>query len=443
VNPRPNLIYLHSHDTGRRIAPYGYALPTPNLQRLAAQAVLFRKAFSAAPTCSPSRAALLTGQWAHSSGMLGLQHRGFALADPRQHLCWTLRAAGYSTTLLGINHVTADAAEAGYEQVLPAATLAAPDIAGAAETFLCAAPREPFFFDIGFVETHREEFGPRDPSDDPRTMLPPPGLADVPQTREDFATFASAVRRLDAGAGRVLDALAQGGLDRRTLVLCTTDHGISFPRHKCTLFDTGIEVMLLMRGPATAALPGGFTAGLTCEALLSQIDVYPTLCEYLDLPPPPWLQGHSFLPVLRGEREEIRQELFAEVTYHAAYEPKRAIRTRRHKLIRRFGQRRRPVLCNTDDGPSKGLWIQQGWAQHELPATALYDLLFDPMEQNNLADAASHAPIRLDLEARLAGWMESTQDLLLNGPVAPPPDALLSDPDDLSPKDVIRRRSSR
>jgi arylsulfatase A-like enzyme len=375
--------------------------------------------------------------------MLGLQHRGFALADPRQHLCWTMRAGGYSTTLVGINHVTADAGSAGYERVLPAATLGAPDIARAAETFLRETPREPFFLDVGFVEAHREEFRPRDSADDPRTTLAPAGLPDAPETREDFATFASAVRLLDAGAGRVLDALGEGGRDQRTLVLCTTDHGISFPRHKCTLFDTGIEVMLLMRGPATAALPGGLRAGQTCDALVSQIDLYPTLCEYLGFSPPPWLQGHSMLPVLRGEADEIRQELFAEVTYHAAYEPKRAIRTRRHKLIRRFGQRRRPVLCNTDDGPSKSLWIQHGFAQDELPTTALYDLMFDPLEQNNLAEDASHAQIRADLEARLAGWMESTQDPLLNGPVPAPAGALVSDPDDVSPKDVTRRQAGR
>ena len=60
---KPNIIYLHSHDSGRYLQPFGHAVPTPNLQRLAGEGVLFRRAFSAAPTCSPSRSALLTGQW--------------------------------------------------------------------------------------------------------------------------------------------------------------------------------------------------------------------------------------------------------------------------------------------------------------------------------------------------------------------------------------------
>lgn len=80
----PNILYLHSHDTGRAIQPYGAPVATPRLQQLADQGILFRQAFCAAPTCSPSRAALVTGQSAHSSGILGLAHRGFALHDYRQ-----------------------------------------------------------------------------------------------------------------------------------------------------------------------------------------------------------------------------------------------------------------------------------------------------------------------------------------------------------------------
>src|SRR5947209_16770572 len=83
---RPNILYLHSHDTGRYLQPYGHAVPAPNLQRLAESGVVFRQAFNAAPTCSPSRASLLTGMCPHNNGMLGLAHRGFALNDYGQHM---------------------------------------------------------------------------------------------------------------------------------------------------------------------------------------------------------------------------------------------------------------------------------------------------------------------------------------------------------------------
>src|SRR5215216_2130018 len=114
-----NVLYLHSHDTGRYLQPYGHACETPNLQRLAEEGVLFRNAFSAAPTCSPSRAALLTGQSPHSAGMLGLAHRGFRLRDPSQHIAHVLTNHGFATTLIGMQHVTdGDPRETGYAEVL-------------------------------------------------------------------------------------------------------------------------------------------------------------------------------------------------------------------------------------------------------------------------------------------------------------------------------------
>src|SRR5215471_17617747 len=75
---RPNILYIHSHDTGRYIQPYGHAVATPHLQRLAEEGVLFRRNFCANPTCSPSRAALLTGCYPHENGMTGLAHRGWS-----------------------------------------------------------------------------------------------------------------------------------------------------------------------------------------------------------------------------------------------------------------------------------------------------------------------------------------------------------------------------
>ena len=97
---RPNVLYLHSHDTGRYVQPYGYPVPTPNIQHMADQGVLFRQAFCAAPVCSGSRAALLTGQCTHATGMLGLAHRGYRLYHPERHIVNVLRDAGYWTGLV-------------------------------------------------------------------------------------------------------------------------------------------------------------------------------------------------------------------------------------------------------------------------------------------------------------------------------------------------------
>lgn len=433
---RPNILYLHSHDTGRYVQPYGHAVSTPHLQRLAEEGVLFRRAFCAAPTCSPSRAALLTGQCAHSSGMLGLAHLGFALHDARQHLLHTLRdAAGYQAVLVGIQHLerqsgdeVRDGTALGYDRVIPRGE----DNAAQAAEFLRGAPADqPFFLDVGFFETHRYGkqggvFNPAGRQGDGRSCLPPAPLPDAPQVRQDVADYRVAAARLDAKVGVILDALDETGLAANTLVVCTTDHGPPFPGMKCNLTDHGIGVMLLVRGP------GGFTGGRAIDALVSHVDVFPTVCDLLAIPPPAWLQGRSLLPLVRGEVDEVNEAVFAEVSYHAAYEPQRAVRTRRWKYIRRFGDRRRPVLANCDGGPSKDLWLAHGWRERPVDEEQLHDLVFDPHEADNRAADPALAPVLAELRGRLAGWMEATADPLLRGPVPPPPGARVRDPDGLS-----------
>jgi len=201
----PNIVLVHSHDTGRFVQPYGHPVPTPNIQRLADQGLLFRQAFAASPTCSPSRAALLTGRWPHCNGMLGLAHRGFALDEPRHHLLHTLRDAGYWTAMVGEQHVSADPDDLGYDRVADADTSHAKDVAPAAVGLLRDRPRQPFFLSVGFFETHRDYFEPTSVRD-ALYSLPPAHLPDTPETRRDIAAYKASARALDQGVGTVLDA---------------------------------------------------------------------------------------------------------------------------------------------------------------------------------------------------------------------------------------------
>ena len=91
------------------------------------------------------------------------------------------------------------------------------------------------------------------------------------------------------------------------------------------------------------------------------------------------------MPLVRGERAQIHDEIFTEMTYHAAYQPQRAIRTERWKYIRRFEDDPRPVLANCDDSASKDLLVEHGWARRSCDAEELYDLVFDPNEGRNVA----------------------------------------------------------
>lgn len=418
--PRLNILYLHAHDAGRHVQPYGFAAPTPHLQKLAESGMLFRQAFCANPTCSPSRACLMTGQYAHTNGMLGLAHRGFRLNDYNHTLVHYLRENGWHTALAGMQHIAAkpaaDAADIGYGETMPTSKTPGDSlgITEAAEAFLARNHQTPFFLDVGYFPPHRdgkEGFPKVLPAPDPNYVCPPPHLPDNAATRRDYAEYLASVATFDAMAGRVLAALKANGLEESTLVVCTTDHGIAFPGMKCSLTDRGTGVMLILRGP------GGFSGGKVSDQLVSQIDLFPTLCDTLGLAVPEWVQGVSALPLAENPDTPVRDEVFGEVNFHAAYEPMRSIRTREWKFIRRFHNHREPIFPNCDNGPSKTHWYQSGWKERELPGTELYDLTFDPGEQCNLAADPRHADTAAALDARLRTWMEETADPILDGPL--------------------------
>jgi len=229
-----------------------------------------------------------------------------------------------------------------------------------------------------------------------------------------MADFKTSARTFDWGVGTVLAALDAAGLADNTLVICTTDHGIAFPLMKCNLTDHGIGVFLIMRGP------GGFAAGKVIDAMISQIDVLPTVAEVIGIDRPAWWQGRSMMPLIRGEAAEIRDELFAEVTYHAAYEPQRCVRTRRWKYIRRFDERSRPVLVNCDSSPTRDAFLAAGWKDRPVAREQLYDLFYDPHESCNLAADPAHPEVVREMAPRLDRWMHETDDPLLAGPVPKP-----------------------
>jgi N-sulfoglucosamine sulfohydrolase len=429
VNP-PNILYIHSHDTGRYVQPYGFQVPTPNIQMLADQGVLFREAFCAAPTCSGSRASLLTGLYCHNNGMLGLAHRGWKLYDYGQHWVHALRPVGYHSTLIGEQHISIDPGVIGYDVVVPVDSNHASYVAPLTIEALRDAPSEPWFMSVGFFETHRDFSAPTSVRDTLYSQ-PPPNLPDVVATRRDMASFKASARSLDQGIGAVLHALHDFDLVDNTLVLCTTDHGIAFPGAKATLFDRGTGVLMIMRGP-------GFTGGKVVDAPVSHLDVYPTLCELAGAEPPQWLQGTSLMPLVRGEVASLHDAIFTETTYHAAYQAHRAVRTDRWKYIRRFDDYEHPVLANCDDSDTKDLLVEAGWGELVVPEEQLYDLVTDPQEGRNLVGDPRQADVLAEMRGRLEAWMSETEDPLLDGPVEPPPGAVVNEQWQRSADDPVR-----
>jgi arylsulfatase A-like enzyme len=433
---RPNILILHAHDCGRSIQPYGWPVATPNMQRFAQEGVLFRKAFSVAPTCGPSRAAMLTGEYPHQCGMFGLPGGdGWALKDPSHHLVHVLNAAGYLTALAGVQHEVnhADLSPLGYQRLLdtrPQKGEFYPETLDRVEEFLQEPRDRPFFLSVGFDEPHRNNI-PRpeigvgadserfsktryyDPAKlDWRYTAPPPWLPDLPELRRDTESLNEGVRILDAYVGRVLAMLRHRNLEENTLVVLTTDHGIEFTGGKKTLRDQGTGVFLMIRGP------GGFAGGKVVESLVSHLDVMPTILAAIRHPRPDWLQGYDLAPLAANPSLAIRDAIFTEQTYHGPMEALRAIRTERYKLVLHHdpvGYRMR------HDGPTGPL--MEGFGAYDRPTghEELFDLYLDPMEAANRACDPTLKTVKADLMDKIQRWMRETGDCFPSGQFPPIP----------------------
>ncbi|MCH4887614.1 sulfatase [Acidaminobacter sp. JC074] len=426
-----NVIYIHTHDTGRYIQPYGEPVETPNLMRFAESATLFRNAHCVGPTCSPSRSGLLTGMSPHNNGMLGLAHRGFQLDDYEKHLANFLKRNGYKTALSGIQHVAPDEGMIGYDHILGCSDKSVSkndrDMmnAKAACDFIKSEHDKPFFLSFGMWNTHRK-FPEQDKYNPDYVKVPHP-IMDTKENREDMARFLSSAHFMDTCFGQVYQAIEEAGLRDRTILIFTTDHGIAFPHMKCNLTDTGTGVSLIMD------FPSNHLKGRATDALVSHIDLYPTICELLEVDKPEWLQGKSMLPIFSKD-EAINEFVYSEVSYHAAYEPKRAIRSNRYKLIRHYDIHKKPVPSNIDNCPSKDQLVESGYLEYTVSRERLYDLYIDPLERVNLIDDASYQGIYESLLDNLTFWQVQTDDPILLGQVAKPDGAIVNRLDCISPE---------
>jgi arylsulfatase A-like enzyme len=350
--------------------------------------------------------------------MLGLAHApyGWRLAPQVQHTAAILAELGYATALVGMQHLTERGAarELGYATVRPVAP--AYEEAETAIGLLRELSRQeaPFYLEVGFEEPHRPyDFGGAQP-DVSQGVGVPGYLPDVPEARSDFAAFQGAIRQMDTAVGRILAAMDELGIGATTCVVFVTDHGAAMPRAKCTLYDPGIEIALLCRWPS-----GGWSGGRVITEQVSNVDVTPTLLDALDVPLPPSIQGRSLRPVLQRRSDHVRGEIFAEKTFHTAYEPMRAIRTDHHKLIVNF-EVSTSVDVPADIRQSPLYDVMHAEFDTVRAPVELYALDEDPWEQHSLAGSPEMASVEANLRERLLEWMRRTDDPLLNGPVASP-----------------------
>ena len=390
---RPNLLFIFADDWGRFASAYGKldgpgspndVVKTPNFDRIAREGTLVRQAFVSAPSCTPCRSALLSGQHFWRTGRAAIL-QGAVWDESIPTYPRLLTQAGYHMGKTGKVWSPGNPADIPYGRPVPSFQKAGMrfnsfskfgtdqvksgdsihscrrtllrEVRGNFEDFLSKRPSQaPFGYWFGPTNVHRKWVkgsGKALWGIDPDSLKGklPPFLPDIPEMREDFADYLGEVQALDAYAGELLDALEKAGELDNTLVVMSGDHGPpGFPHGKCNLYDFGSRVALALRGP-------GVEKGKVSDTLVSLPDLAPTFLEMAGVKPPATMTANSLqsLGVINGSREIDRKTMPRDAVfigrerhYPTARDgglpyPQRAIRTKDHLYIINFRPDRWPL----------------------------------------------------------------------------------------------------
>ncbi|MFW0793193.1 sulfatase [Gordonia sp. CPCC 205515] len=409
---RENVILIHWHDLGRHLACYGYdGVDSPNLDALAADGILLTEAHATAPLCSPARGSVFTGRYPHRNGLVGLAHHGFEYLSDVRTLPSLLSEAGYRTVLFGMQHESADPTGIGFDMVDVSDSLCDYVVARSQDWLrdhVDASDERPFLLTAGFFETHRPYPGDQYKHVDPSSVSVPSFLPDTTDVREDLAGLYGSITQADAAVGRLLDTVAELGLDETTWIVFFTDHGLAFPRAKSTLYAEGTGIAFIVRPPGGRAVTPH-----TYDHLFSGVDLAPTLLDLLSVPTPTGIDGASHATEWLNEAEKpVRTEVFTEKTYHDAFDPIRAVRTKEYSYIENYAERPGLLLPLDIADSLSAKSVDPHATEDPRPRHELYDLTKDPDELNNLADDPTYADIRHRFAQILDEWRSTTGDVI-------------------------------
>jgi N-sulfoglucosamine sulfohydrolase len=418
---RPNILVGVADDwSWPHAGMAGAPVETPTFDRLVREGVLFENAFAAAPSCTPSRAAMLTGQWhwrleqgANLWGTLPAQFDVYPdiLEQHGYHSGYC--GKGWGPGLVRPGGRTRNPAGPKYRSF---------------EHFLRKRPSgTPFCFWFGSHDPHRF-YGPGSRilnRIDPEDVDVPPFLPDTIAVRRDLARYLWEVQRFDRDFGEMLALLEHIGELDNTIVVMTSDNGMPFPRCKSNLYDFGVRVPLVVRWGSNSRVVASLT---------SLCDLAPSFLEAAGIAVPPAMTGKSLLPSLfgdnegRGEREWIltgkERHICAQAHSMGGY-PMRAVRTREHLYIRNCRPERWPAGApphyrDVDSSPTKRSLIEyrEGPVAPRLfdlsfakrPSEELYDLRRDPFQMTNLAENPMYLRVKWRLAALLQRELAATDD---------------------------------
>jgi arylsulfatase A-like enzyme len=423
----PNIVWISTEDMSPRLGAYGDATArTPVIDRLARESVRYTRAFTTAPVCAPSRAAIITGMYQTT---LGAQHmrttedRVPELPGPYEAVPpfyvkafpEYLRAAGYFTS----NRVKTD-----YQFGSPFTIWDAlgPNVHWRNR----ADSNQPFFSVFNLTMTHESQIFPSSTVrkgkplvTDPATLKVPPYYPDTPLVRQELARMYDNIADMDARVGVILKELEEDGLADNTIVFYWSDHGDGVPRAKRSLYDSGLHVPLMIRWPKS--LNGAAAPGSVRDELVSFVDLAPTVLALAGVEIPAHLQGRVLLgpkaapapPLVFAARDRMDIE----------YDMMRSARDARFLYIRNFS-RELPyaghvIYRNQSDIMQEWFRLQaEGkltgpaalWMRTQRPAEELYDTVADPHQIRDLSGEQAHGATLIRLRNAVTEWMARTGD---------------------------------
>lgn len=388
------------------------SISTPNIDILAKEGLQFNNMILTTSSCSPSRASIMTGQYPHNTGA-GELHLPLPL--DRVIFPGLLKDAGYYTVSAGKWHLGPKRSE--FDSIF-----LIKEKSGAVDWVksLKNRPKEkPFFMWFASRDPHRGyESGILEKPHDPAKVVVPPYIPDNDSTRKDLAMYYDEISRLDLNIGNVLTELKKQGIYDNTIIIYMTDNGRPFPRDKTRLYRSGVKSPFIVRW-GDRINPG------KSDALLSSIDLAPTLCDIARIDPSPQFQGKSFKSILLGEDKEINQYVFSEHNWHDFEAYERGVHSKNHLFIKNWIPEK-PASPATDifksitykkmiDLHSKGELADEFLDTFKSPRASeeFYDVNRDKYQMRNLLISESDfAQIASKYRKILEDWRIRTHDSL-------------------------------
>ncbi|HUP41485.1 MAG TPA: sulfatase-like hydrolase/transferase [Vicinamibacterales bacterium] len=423
---RPNIVWISNEDMSPHLGVYGDAVArTPVLDRLARESIRYTRAFTTAPVCAPSRAAIITGMYQTT---LGAQHMrttedrvpelpGPYLAVPPHYVKAFpeyLRAAGYFTS---------NRAKTDYQFGEPFTIW--DDFGPNAHWRNRTDRSQPFFSVFNLMVTHESQIFPTSPArkgkplvTNPARVVVPPYYPDTPLVREELARMYDNIADMDGQVGEILKQLEADGLADNTIVFYWSDHGDGVPRSKRSLYDSGLHVPLMIRAPSMAPA----IANSVNDRLVSMIDLAPTVLALAGVEVPAHMAGRVLIGPEAGP--QVPEYVFAaRDRMDQEYDMMRSARDERFLYIRNFAPEQpyagHVIYRNQSNIMQEWLRLQAEraltgaaalWMRTSRPAEELYDTMADPHQIRNLAADMPHRDELERMRKALTDWMARTND---------------------------------